>query len=71
MDSVSSVVPSATSAGRPASEHIAAMEVAIADRNIKPTSCTCSGHGRCKQRFKGHVVHQQRWRGMHAKKHTP
>ena len=37
---VKRTVPIASFAGRPAPLHIDAMSVAIADRNMRPTSCT-------------------------------
>ena len=40
MQVVSSVVPSATSTPKPAAVQIAAMEEAMEDRKMRPTSCT-------------------------------
>ncbi len=42
MTSVTSVVPSASSADLPAAALMPAMEVAMALRKIRPTSCTCA-----------------------------
>ena len=44
--SVSSVVPSAAAASRPARVQAAAMLVAMADRKMRPTSCPVRGRGR-------------------------
>lgn len=40
-DSVRRLVPSATLPGKPAAAHMPAMELAMADRKMSPTSCTC------------------------------